>query len=170
MLVRAIGPDLFGLRSELAKLRDYVGETPQITAEDVEEMVPNSRSRSIFQIGDAVVGGNTEKAIDLAEELLLRGESLNFMLTVMANRVRQLWRIKRLKKQGMGQKKIAGEVGVPPFVVRKSLKLADRTPPRKLARQLGVLVDSDYEIKTRSVGAAEERAWMTRLVARLASC
>ena len=170
MLVEAIGPDLFGLRSELAKLRDFAGERDEITAEDVDTMVPHSRSRSIFQIGDAVVGGDTAKAIELAEELLLRGESLSFMLTIMANRVRQLWRIKRLSRQGMGQKKIAGKVGVPPFVVRKSLKLAGRTQPRRLARQLAVLARSDHELKTRSVGAAEERTWLTRLVARLANC
>ena len=170
MLVEAIGPDLFGLRNELAKLRDYAGERGEITTDDVEEMVPNSRSRSIFQIGDAVVGGDTAKAIDLAEELLLRGESLSFMLSIMANRVRQLWQIKRLNQRGMGQKKIAGEVGVPPFVVRKSLKLANSTPPRKLARQLAVLADSDYELKTKSVASAEERAWLTRLVTRLGNC
>ena len=170
MLVEAIGPNLFGLRSELAKLRDYVGEGEEITAEDIDAMVPHSRSRSIFEIGDAVVGGDTAKAIDLAEELLLRGESLSFMVSIMANRVRQLWRIKRLSRRGMGQKKIAGKVGVPPFVVRKSLKLADRTKPRRLARQLKVLADSDYELKTRSVGAAEERAWLTRLVTRLGNC
>ncbi len=170
MLVEAVGPDLFGLRSELAKLRNYAGEREEITAEDIDAMVPHSRSRSIFKIGDAVVGGETAKAIDLAEELLLRGESLSFMLTVMANRVRQLWRIKRLNRQGMGHKKIAGKVGVPPFVVRKSVKLAGRTPPGRLARQLAVLADSDYELKTRSVGSAEERAWLTCLVTRLGNC
>lgn len=166
-LMEAVGSDLFQLESELDKLIQYAADQAAITEKDVTDIVPQSRTHSIFEIGDAVARGDAKAAFNLAYRLLLRGESVHGIVSILARRIRQLWQIKRLKKAGVGQKQIAGKLRVPPFVIRKSMKSLPRLTDRFLARQVRLLADADYELKTSSLASREEEAWLVKLVARL---
>lgn len=166
-LMEAVGTNMFQLENELAKLLEYTDDAPAISEQDVEEVVPRSRTRSIFAIGDAVARGDAAGAFDLAYRLLLRGESVHGIVSILGRRVRQLWQIKRLREETTDAGQIAGRLGVPPFVVRKSMKLLPRLTDRFLARQVHLLAAADHELKTTALGAGEEEAWLVQLVARL---
>jgi len=168
-LMQAVGSNLFQLENELDKLVQYAADKTAITEEDVEEVVPHSRSHSIFDIGDAVARGEAKKDFNLGYSLLLRGESVHGLVSILARRVRQLWRMKRMKRARMGQKQMAGKLGVPPFVIRNSMELLSRLTDRFLARQMRLLAAADYELKTSSLASKEEEAWLVKLLARLCS-
>lgn len=166
-LMEAVGANLFQLESELEKLIQYAADRKAIGEQDVAEVVPHSRTRSIFDIGDSVVRGQTREAFNLAYRLLLRGESVHGIVSILARRVRQLWRMKRMNEAGMGQKQMAGKLGVPPFVVRKSMNVLRRVSDSSLARQLRLLAAADHELKTSSLASSEEEAWLEKLLAKL---
>jgi len=166
-LMQAVGSDLFQLESELDKLIQYAADQTAITEQDVAEVVPHSRSHSIFEIGDTVASGKAREAFNLGSRLLLRGESVHGIVSILARRIRQLWRIKRMKRAGMSQKQMAGKLGVPPFVIRNSMKTLPRLSDQFLARQVRLLAAADYELKTSSLASDEEEAWLVKLIARL---
>ena len=166
-LLEAVGADLGQLENELRKLVDYAADSPVIAERAVEELVSQGRTRSIFGIGDAVAGGDAAHAFRLCQHLLLRGEELTDIISILARRTRQLWQIKRLNERGATQKEIAAQVKVPAFVVTNSLKILSEIPEEALARHLSVLADADHELKTTAIAPREEEVWLMRLLAKL---
>ena len=167
LLLEAVGADLAQLDSEVAKLVDYAADSPVIDERAVEDLVPQSRTLSIFEISDAVTRGNAARAFHLCQHLLLRGEELTNIISILARRTRQLWQMKRLNERGTSQKDIAGQMKVPPFVVSNSLEVLSGISEAALATHLSVLADADYELKTSAIAPREEEAWLMRLVAKL---
>ena len=74
-LVQAVGPNLLALENELDKLATYAGQGGTVSEHDVEELVPQGRERSAFDLGTAVARGDAGEALRLCDELLLRGEA-----------------------------------------------------------------------------------------------
>lgn len=166
-LVEALSANLFALEAELNKLVDYVGSADAIGERDVEDMVAQSRSRSVFDIADALARGELDEAVRLSQRLLLQGEKIQSVVAVLAHRVRQLWQIKRAASGRRGAEAIAGETGIQAFVVRKSMKLIGGISEEWLARSLRILAEADIESKTTSISPREEATWLQNLLARL---
>jgi len=165
-LVEATGTNLFKLDNEVQKLANYVGENNTITERDIEEIVPHSRTRSIFDIADAVARADVPHALRLCEHLMLRGEKPGNIIAILARHMRQIWQVKRLKQSGANAKEIARQLNLRDFVVQKALQLASLSE-ELIARRLTILADADYELKTSSIRPAEENVWLMRLLARL---
>jgi DNA polymerase-3 subunit delta len=168
-LVQAVGPNLLALRSELEKLVAYAGEQVTIAERDVEEVVTEARSRSAFELAEAVGRGDAAAALKLCGRLLLSGESKEDIVSVMALQLRRLWQMKRLRAAGASQKGIAAGASVPMFVVRRSQGLLSSLSEDRLARQFRILAAADLESKTTSMRSSEEGVWLENLLARLCS-
>ena len=73
-LLEAIGPNVTSLGAELEKLVLFVGDRERITENHVQELVPQSRSRSVFDLSEAITRANVTEALKLGQCLLLEGE------------------------------------------------------------------------------------------------
>jgi DNA polymerase-3 subunit delta len=166
-LVEAVGPNVLALGNELEKLGAYCGPGQQITAGDVAELVPEARSRSVFELGDLIGRGDCASALALSERLLRSGESPEGLVAVLAVQTRRLWQIMRLDRDGTSRNQIAGALGVPRFVVRRALRGAERVTADALAARLAILAEADHELKTASMRSGEQDVWVENLVARL---
>jgi DNA polymerase-3 subunit delta len=166
-LVEAIGPDLPGLHSELEKLAAHAGGEATIAERDVELLVSQVRSRSAFNLADAVGRRDAAQALRLCEELLLGGESREGIISVLAFQTRRLWQIKRERARGANEGQIARSTGVPAFAVRRALRVLPGLSDARLAGQLRILALADVDAKTSSLRAQEETVWVENLVARL---
>jgi len=166
-LLEAVGTDLSQLENELRKLVDYAADSPVITEREVEEVVSQTRTRSVFDLVDAIAVGNAADAFRLCQQLLLRGENLNGLISLLAKRTRRLWQIKGLEKAGASQKEMGAKLKVKPYAVTKLLRTSPRLSERVLARHLSILADADYELKTSAIAPREEEVWLMRVVAKL---
>ena len=166
-LVEAIGPDLSHLENELRKLVEYAADRSPITVRDVEELVPQSRSRSIFQAADAVCGKNAAEALRLCRQVLLRGDTVQGIVSVLSTRVRQLWQTKRILGSGSGTREVAKELGLESFMAQKLSKLAPRLTDQWFVQSLRILSRADLESKTTSMKPGEEEIWLDSLLVAL---
>ncbi len=166
-LLEAIGPNLLALRSELEKLSAYVASANTITERDVGELVAQARSRSVFELAEAVGRGDAAGALRLCSRLLLSGESREAIISVLALQLRRLWQIKRAHADGVSEAETARKVGVPQFVVGRALKVLPMLCEERLARQFHILSAADVESKTTSLRSQEEKVWLEGLLARL---
>ena len=166
-LLVAVGPNLVALRSELEKLILYVGDKTTITERDIEELVPQSRSRSIFELSDAIARADAATVLKLGEGLLLRGESLERIIAFLGRQTRKLARLKRMLATGAREREIGRELNMPAFAIRKSAGRAKILTDEWFARQMRILAAADEELKTTSVQAAEQRVWLSGLLTRL---
>ncbi|MCD6415843.1 MAG: DNA polymerase III subunit delta [Planctomycetes bacterium] len=166
-MVEALGPNLLALENELQKLAAFADPEDMIDRRHLDAVGTGGRTRSAYDLGNAISRGDRAEALRLAGRLLLEGEELPAIIAILAGQVRRLWRIKRLHSDGASQKQIVAETGARPFAVRDALKVIGRLSDEWFAHQLKILSDADYESKSASLPAAQKDVWLESLVARM---
>ena len=152
---------------EIEKLGLHAGEVGTISERDVEEMVPESRSRSIFDLSDAMARHDPAPALRLVRGLLLRGERPERVVGFLASQTRRLWQIKGLLNEGVNGKGIQQALGMRDFAVRKAVPRVQQLSDRWFAERMALLCAADTELKTTSLPARDHLVWLTRLLAAL---
>src|SRR5215831_13049304 len=112
-------PDLQTLRQEIEKLCTYVGETSEITLDDVQEATHTSRLQSIFALSDALGTRQIGPAFIVVERLLNQGEPPLVILSMMVRHIRLLWSVKQLGHQQHDASHMAKTLGLPIAVCRQ---------------------------------------------------
>src|SRR4029450_140560 len=112
-------PDLQTLRQEIEKLCTYVGETSEITLDDVQEATHTSRLPSIFALSDALGTRQIGPAFIVVERLLNQGEPPLVILSMMVRHIRLLWSVKQLGQQQHDASHMAKTLGLPLAVCRQ---------------------------------------------------
>ena len=167
-LLEAVGPDLVALRGELEKTILFVGDERTVTERAVEELAPQSRSRSIFELSDAIARSDAASALGLGERLLLRGERPEGIIAFLGRQTRKLAQVKTMLERDANQKEIARELFKGrDFAARKAVAAARNLTDEWFARQMEVLAAADAYVKTTSVQAREQGVWISALLTRL---
>jgi hypothetical protein len=166
-LLDALGPNVVALQNELAKLCAYSGAEVTVAERDVEEIVAEARTRSVFDLAGAVSRSDVPEALRLCHGLLLRGEKTEHIVSVLAFQLRQLWQVKRLRAAGLSETEIVRAMRVQPFVVTRAMNVVSALSEKRLARQFQILSAADVESKVTSLRSQEETVWVENLVARL---
>jgi DNA polymerase-3 subunit delta len=89
-LAERVGEDARTLASEVAKLVAYAGDRPQITAADVEAVVPRVAADPFFALGNAVEARELPRALAVLDRSLVDGASPFMLLGSLASTVRRL--------------------------------------------------------------------------------
>ncbi len=166
-LVQAVGPNMSVLKRELEKLILYAGDGKVIDQRAVDDIVPESRSRTVYDLSDAIARSAHGEAIALGETLLLHGESPEMVIAFLGVRMRELWQMARLARRSTPARQIASEVGVPEFAVKRALGSVRDHPDRWFADRLNILTEADSELKTSSLPSRLRTIWLTNVVSRL---
>lgn len=88
-LIDRVGNDTRQLAMEIEKLALYIGVDGRVTAEVVRELVP-SLAMDVFTLMNAVVEGDTAKALSVLDGLIQRRESPMLILYLLARQFRLL--------------------------------------------------------------------------------
>lgn len=164
-LAEAAGPEMGRLAQALEQLALYAGAGKTITLEHVEELVPETRQRSVFELTKAIAVGNTEAALRILANMFRNREPPLRVQFMLARQLRQIWRAKELAATGMPREQIAGAVGVPPFFVDDVLVPARKMSNQALARGFERLYKADRTLKSSRI---DGELLLSRLVEALA--
>jgi DNA polymerase-3 subunit delta len=103
LFVLLTGGDTRQIENELEKIDLYLGgETavPQVTVEQVRELVPLSRAGVIFELGNALAVCDLERALTLVKRLLDQGETaVGILLVAILPTIRNLLLVKDLMER-----------------------------------------------------------------------
>jgi DNA polymerase-3 subunit delta len=134
-LADAIGSDLSRLALTLDQLALYAGGRA-ISVDDVEDLVAETRERSVFELTDAIGEGRLPAALAAVSSLCDQRQSAIGVIAMLARHIRQLATIHAGKP-----------VGAPPFIVEKLTVQARRYRPQALAAADAMLFDVDRALK-----------------------
>ena len=163
-LAESIGEDLGLLDQALEKVVAYVGDRPAIDAEDVAKVVVPDRTRSIFELCDAVSTNDVRTALAVVHRLLADRESPVGIVSRVAWQYERLWTGKVLLERGIRPQEVAGEIGVHPYFAQRFLSQAREATFEKLRQGFALLHRADLELKT---SALNERILIESLMVRL---
>lgn len=163
-LSEAAGPELGRLAQCLEQAALYAGEGVPITRAHVEEVVPESRERGIFELTKAIGLGQKGDALRLLGNLLANREPALRIEFMLVRQLRQIWRAKELEAAGAPRPEIASRVGMSPHFLDDVLVPARRMTTGALARSFALLYEADKNLKSSRV---DPDIQITRLIAAL---
>lgn len=166
-LVALAGPSQQRMSRELEKLAIALHPEPTVHVDDVERLVAGDASPRVYDLADALVGGNVEQAIELAEELVVYGERPSRFVYPIIGRLREVHRAVELLEGGLTEKELASAMKAPPWRVKKVVALARRADRESLERALCRF--ADLEIELRGGGSLDEETAVTLTLARAAA-
>ncbi|HTR54086.1 MAG TPA: DNA polymerase III subunit delta [Kofleriaceae bacterium] len=145
-LVDAVGDDLSRLALAVEQLGLYA-RGRAVTSDDVDELVADTRERSVFELTDAIGAADRTRALTAVAALCDQRESAVGVVVMLARHVRQLALVHVLQADGAPRGEWAQKLGVPPFVVDKLIAQAKRYAPAALARATQRLALADRALK-----------------------
>jgi len=153
-LLRRVGPVMGDLAAEMDKLCLHAGPGGRVNAESVRRLVPVSVEQSVFGLAEEIAALRTDRAVALLRELLRRREEPVRLVALLVSQFRNMLHVKELTRRGMPQQRIAAELGLHPYAVRRIGEQAARFSPERLIRILERLAELDHDMKTGRVDKA----------------
>lgn len=143
-LAEAVGNDLSRLALVIDQLALYAGNRP-VTADDVDDLVADTRERSVFELTDAVGAGDLSAALAAVSALCDQRDSALGVIAMLARHLRQLGIV--VAHRGANKAQLASALGLPPFIADKVIAQARRFTPQALARATTMLATADRALK-----------------------
>ncbi len=166
-LAGAAGPDLGRISQALDQVALFANG--RIERQHVEEVIPDSRERGVFELTRAIGDGNVAQSLRLLANLLDNREpplKLQFMLM---RQLRQIWRTKELLAAHTPRAEIAAAVGVAPFFLDDILGPATRMTVGTLRQSFMRLYEADRSLKSSRVDPGLQMMRLVRILAEGAS-
>jgi DNA polymerase-3 subunit delta len=145
-LIDAVGDDLSRLALTVEQLGLYAGGRA-VTSDDVDELVADTRERTVFELTDAIGAADRPRALAAVAALCDQRESAVGVVVMLARHVRQLSMVYTLRDTGAPRPSWGSMLGVPPFVVDKLIAQARSYSPRALSAATRRLANADRALK-----------------------
>jgi DNA polymerase III subunit delta len=149
-LVDTVGDDLSRLAMAVEQLGLYVaglGERRPVASADVDELIADTRERSVFELTDAIGAADRPRALAAVASLCDQRESAVGVVVMLARHIRQLTLLHTMRDQGIPRGAWGSRIGVPPFVVDKLIAQARSYSPAALATATQRLAIADRALK-----------------------
>ncbi|CAG0931598.1 DNA polymerase III subunit delta [Thermoflexales bacterium] len=111
--------DLRRLDSEINKLLTYVNVQRSVTEKDVNLLVSDASTSSVFNLVDALGKRDGKRAIHELHHLLDQGENPLGLLAMIVRQYRLLILVKELQARNLSPDAMAKELGQHPFAIKK---------------------------------------------------
>lgn len=144
-LLERIDNSMSNIQNEMEKLFAYTLGREEITQEDIDAVCCPQPTGHIFQMMDAVAGGNTQEVMKMYRELLALRESPMSILYLLSRHFNILLQVKELEGQARGV--IAKKAGVPPFTVGKYQAQCRHFTGQRLREMLEACMETEYQFK-----------------------
>jgi DNA polymerase III subunit delta len=135
------------LMRELEKLAVYAPEGGRVDRETVEAATMSDVEARAYELADAVIEGDRERALVLAEDLRDRGAEMMHIVFAMLRQLRQARRAAAMLDTGASKQEIASALRVPSFIANQIAARAGRADAANLERMLEQLAELDYAVR-----------------------
>ena len=106
-LVNRVGNRPGILAQELEKLLVYAGKNKSISESDIMEVIGETKQELIWDLNDALMGKQTERALKLLQNQLDNGVAPEQILGAISTQLRTVWEVKNYREQGHPENQIA---------------------------------------------------------------
>ncbi len=141
------GTKMQNLMNEIRKLIEFVGENGEIKKEDIDKLTIKEVQAIIFDLTDYLGVKNTEKSLEILNNLIYNKEPLQKIIITLYNHFKKIYFTKLALKE---KKDIATSLDLKPnqiFLVNKYKKQAEYFTEKEIEKILEELIELDYQSK-----------------------
>jgi DNA polymerase-3 subunit delta len=146
-----VGNRLRDLHNEIEKVVVYVGEKPFIELGDVEEVVSEVKTNTIFELTDAIGIRDSREALQILRRMFQAGEAHLRILGMIARQFRLIWKAKQLISEGVSKEEIGKRLKLHHFYLETLFEQSSSFREDNLRKGFRRLLQTDLAMKTTSV-------------------
>jgi DNA polymerase-3 subunit delta len=146
-LIETVGNDLRLLANEIDKLVTFVGGEHTVEVEDLAALTHDIREMTVFELARSLSAGDLAEALRAWDKFASSGEYPGMALGAIIHHIRQLWRIKLAQSTGASPERLARELNLPAFTVRRLSAQAAALDSTRLYHWLEALLEADQALK-----------------------
>jgi len=147
-LIFTCGSDTGLLLTEAAKIAAHAGDSPAIHPDSVRALATPSAECTVFQMVDAVVTGQNDRAFLLLRNQLLAGTDRLYMLSMLLRQFRLMQPIKVMQYEKQSRDFIRSALGVPPFAVEQYVRQASAWTNGQVKSAVNLCFETEYAVKS----------------------
>jgi DNA polymerase III delta subunit len=125
----------------------FVGVEQAIEVESLSALTNDIREMTAFELARFLSAGDLTEAFRAWGKFASSGEYPGLALGAIIHHVRQLWRIKLAQPAGTSAERLARELNIPAFTVRRLSAQAAAIEPTQLRQWLEALLEADQTLK-----------------------
>jgi DNA polymerase-3 subunit delta len=147
-LVNNFGSDMWALSTMIDQLISYTQE--EINLSDVQKFVEEKVDDNIFNLVDAIVAGQKNKAFKMIRKQYANGENAQYIFAMLLRQFRILLEMREIyeKQDNLHSNDLAKMLGFHPFVVTKSMVFVKRYTLSQIKDIYLKLLEMDTKTKT----------------------
>ena len=148
-IISLCGQSLANITKECEKLISFAGDKIKITREDIDLTVSKTVEYRTYDMLDAIIAGNSQKAQAQLKYLKDTREEPLYILGLMMSRLSELLMCKLLKEDGLSANKISDyfDFKKPLFAVNKTIDESKRFGEKYLKRMIDKGLSYDFSAK-----------------------
>lgn len=147
--------DLQIMEQELQKVLLYQMDAKTITLQHMQEIVTKTVESNIFALSDSIGNKKGNEALQILKDMFYLGESPFKLLGFLARHFRNLILVKDYRSQGYDESQIKEKTKLHPFVIKKSIRQAERFTMQQLITALEQLLLMEVELKSTTTNGEE---------------
>ncbi len=144
-IVDNFNSDMWSLSHLVDQLTAYKSDG-KVELEDVKKFLEEKIDDNIFNLVDAIVAGKKDQAFKMMREQYRKGEDSFYVFAMILRQFKIMLQIRDLIDRGI--KPDAKELGLHPFVVKKTIPLVNRYSMAQLKEIYNQLLQIDIKTKT----------------------
>ncbi|MDP4176748.1 MAG: DNA polymerase III subunit delta [Bacillota bacterium] len=145
-----VDPDMNIIFNEVEKLCSFTDER-EITKNDILLMLPQKSDNDIFDLVDSLAQKKPEKALDILNELIFKGEKIPMILFMIERQFRLLFNIKAGIEDGKKKENLISELKLNPYICDKMIMQSRKFTVKQLKNALDKCLSTEKIIKSSSV-------------------
>ena len=147
LLIKIVGNDLMILNQEAIKLMTYKTDKV-INKEDVLALCSSNSNDDIFDLINAVVSKDKDRALSIYSNLIRSNEEPIKIIITLANQFRLIYQCKELYKKGNSEDSISKILDVHPYRIKLALEKGKNYSSSVILKYLDDLAEIDNNIKS----------------------
>ena len=146
-----VGNRLRDLHNEIEKVVVYVGGKPVIELGDVEEVISEVKTRTIFELTDAIGMRKSVEALRILRKMVQAGEAHLRILGMITRQFRLIWKAKHLVSKGAPKEEIGRRLNIHHFYLESILEQSTSFSEDNLREGFRKFLQTDLAMKTTTV-------------------
>ena len=147
-LIETAGTSMQDLINEIRKLIEYAGENGEIKKEGIDKLTIKEIQAIIFDLTDYLGTKNTEKALEVLNNLIYNKEPLQKIIITLYNHFRKIYLTKLALKERRDLVEVLSLKPNQVFLTTKYRKQAEYFKEKEILQILKELIDLDYKSKS----------------------
>ena len=147
-LIFTCGSDTGLLTAEISKIASHDPAAPAVHPDEVRALATPSTECTVFQMVDALVAGQHDRAFRLMRNQLLNGTDRLYMLSMLLRQFRLMQHIRIMQYEKCSRDTIRSNLGVPPFAVDQYTRQAGLYTNGQIKQAVRLCLDTEYAVKS----------------------